>query len=210
MTALSLSWDNVETRSSSGTRTTPKRSQTQSERSTTCAPRDFWHSRLRMTAAKANKSMNSIRTKDLMSLVWDLFGKNIVPVAVYDGIPSLSFVIVGVKNKATRRGIVLVPTNWVEITHEDPIGQAGALVFVGSQARDYYNGKLYGSEDSKETKDRALAYEAEYLLTALKESKFELKQYQKDILKQFPQGVNTPEAQRLLYTSRKFSLEADA
>lgn len=145
-----------------------------------------------------------------MSLVWDLFGKNIVPVAVYDGIPSLSFVIVGVKNKATRRGIVLVPTNWVEITHEDPIGQAGALVFVGSQARDYYNGKLYGSEDSKETKDRALAYEAEYLLTALKESKFELKQYQKDILKQFPQGVNTPEAQRLLYTSRKFSLEADA
>ena len=151
-----------------------------------------------------NKDIN-----EMMSLVWDLFGHNIVPVAVTPTVKSASFLLIG-DNKACR-GIVLLPWNWSEIILENPIEQIGALVFVGSQACDYYNGKLYSQINSKDTLARARAYEAEYLLTVKNDlPEYRFSEYQQEIIDKFPQGINSSEIMPLLYTSRKFSTEIDA
>jgi hypothetical protein len=98
------------------------------------------------------------------------------------------------------RGVIALPENWGERFHEDPIRETGALVFVGSQAVDLYNGKLDAS-----VAFRGHAFEADYLLTVKEIAPlYELNDYQKKVLAQFPQGVKSPAALGLLYESKPF------
>jgi hypothetical protein len=86
---------------------------------------------------------------------------------------------------------------------DNPVLQMGAVVFVGSQAVDYYNGKLT-YEAHKNVLSRAYAYEAEYLLTILTMGCQTMTEYQKGVLKRFGEGLRSKEVRPLLYTSKPF------
>src|SRR5271154_7022345 len=96
--------------------------------------------------------------RDLMSMVWDIVCNRLVPIALGPKVPSLTFGAMGKRDKPD--GIIFVPHEWEKMIEEDAVCQLGALVFVGSQAVDYYNGRV-GHEPEAMTM-RARANEAEY------------------------------------------------
>jgi hypothetical protein len=86
---------------------------------------------------------------------------------------------------------------------KNAIYQLGALVFVGSQAVDYYNGKIWS--EFEKAKNRARAYEAEYLMT-LKEAvpDLTLNEWQQDVLGAFPEGIRSAAIKPMLYKRKAF------
>jgi hypothetical protein len=134
----------------------------------------------------------------LASVLWDVLGHGIVPAAIGPKVESVSFF-------ATKRGPVvnaylILPPNWGEMYHRDPIMQTGAIVFNGSKAVDVYNDKL-----DNVLQQRATMYEAEYLLTIKEISPlYEMNDYQKRVIAQFPEGVRSSGAQGLVYESKPF------
>jgi hypothetical protein len=137
---------------------------------------------------------------DLMILFWQLVGNKVTPAAVMTGLESMSFwgEIKGVESIA----FVLVSERFPELCVEDASMQLGALVFNASKARDYYNGKLANFE---EVQKRALAYEAEYLLTLRGHwpKSFTPNEYQSQILATYPNGLASL-PRELLYQSLPF------
>jgi hypothetical protein len=125
----------------------------------------------------------------LAALEWEMVGNQMTPVALTDQVPTLSFASLGRREGSGIKGLnpaVLVPMNWHEMCNENPIYQLGAVVFVGSQIRDYYNEKIF----EREVVARSFAYEAEYLIT-MREIIGELKTnaYQDKVLKNYPAGL---------------------
>lgn len=143
--------------------------------------------------------------QSLMKLVWDVVGHRIAPVALGPQVPSLSLAA-----RLDGDAIIFMPHNWLEMIAKDPVEQMGALVFVGSQAVDFYNGRLLTSketaqEDHTNTIKRARAYEAEYLKTVkggFPDWKFT--PYQQKVLGEYPEGISTPTVASLLYLWKPF------
>lgn len=132
----------------------------------------------------------------LASVVWDVVGQKITPVAWGLDVKVLSFVVVG--HKSAPQGMVIPPLNWAKMMGQDPIMQLGALVFVGSQVIDYANDRFLN--DKPNVRPRAIAYEAEYLNTVRSLSaSWEPCGYQSQVLQEFPEGVATPRAQKITY-----------
>jgi hypothetical protein len=140
--------------------------------------------------------------RELMTLVWDLVGNRITPVAMGPQVQSLS--IACTRRLGMTQAIIFMPHHWLAMIKADPIYQLGALVYVGSQAVDFYNGKLY--ESPQESENRARAHEAEFLLThiVIATSTPPMNDYQKGVLEEYPLGINTPAIRHLLYTSKPF------
>ncbi len=137
----------------------------------------------------------SIRT--LMSIVWDLCGSKTVPLALGPSVQSLSF------GKMGANGIMFAPVDWVAQIKEDAVYQMGALVFVGSQAVDFYNNLMNTHEEAQTVLLRARMYEAEYLRTIRKTVEgHTFNKYQQGIMKDFPQGIATQP--HLFYVSKPF------
>lgn len=140
----------------------------------------------------------------LMKLVWDIIGHKITPIALGPQVPSISLAVFG--SPALPQAAIFLPHNWLDDVKADPVLQMGALVFVGSQALDFYNQKVgRAPAQGPESVRRARAYEAEYLLTVKKmgpQTKFN--DYQKKVLDDFPEGILTPAIRDLLYQSREF------
>lgn len=136
----------------------------------------------------------------LMSLVWDIVGHRVVPVALGPGVVSLTF---GALKKGPKvDGIIFVPPKWNELLQRDPVFQVGALVFVGSQVVDFYNERLY---EGVIMQIRARAYEAEYLREIQRMSpKYALNEYQEELLRQFPDGLLSGRSRPHIYTSKAF------
>jgi hypothetical protein len=134
----------------------------------------------------------------LAAILWDVVGHKIVPVVPGTSVKTVSFF-------ATKRGPIVdaylvLPENWGELYHKDPIMQTGAIVFNGSKAVDIYNGRL-----DNLLQQRSTMQEAEYLLTIKEISPlYEMNDYQKSVLAQFPEGVRSPGAQGLVYESKPF------
>jgi hypothetical protein len=132
----------------------------------------------------------------LASVFWETVGQKITPVAWGLGVKALSFVVVG--PRSGPQGLIIPPLNWVEMVGKDPIMQMGALVFVGSQAIDYANDHFLN--DQANVRSRAVAYEAEYLNTVRSLSaSWEPCAYQSSVLREFPEGLATPKAQKITY-----------
>ena len=128
----------------------------------------------------------------LMNTVWDLVGQKKIPVGLHPKLNIMSFVVMGksIDDEDNNVGCILIPIDWIQRLHAKPFFEFGAMVYVGSQARDYHDGLITSTEGSEMAKQRAKAYEAEYLLMVQKDSPdCEFNQYQKDILKEFPRGV---------------------
>src|SRR5262249_18302332 len=104
------------------------------------------------------------------------------------GSPFLSRASFGVSFGVAQRlghqeALVFVPKDWPAMAAANPLLQLGAVVFVGSQAVDFATARI-GRDSSTKIKDRAQAYEAEYLRSFGLEA--ELDAYQKDLLKRWP------------------------
>src|SRR5690348_11274289 len=95
--------------------------------------------------------------------------------------------------------------------------QVGAAVYVASQARDFYTTRLGSTTDpaiaqlqARDAHQRAMAYEAEAILTVARmhrdEGLGELvpNEYQAKVLGAFPQGIETPAVQKLIYPTPEF------
>lgn len=136
------------------------------------------------------------RINDLMRLVWDLIGHRAVP-AVIGPVPSPAMGVAG------GTGMVLLPANWPLMMTRDPLMQVGAMVFVGSQARDFYRGLIRTEADSETIRRRAHGYEAEYLKTLYTlNPALVLNNYQKGVVAEFPNGLPTD----LAYDSGEFKM----
>ena len=134
----------------------------------------------------------------MAAVLWDVVGNKIVPVALGPEVTAVSFF-------ASKRGPIvnaylILPPDWGEMYHKDPIMQTEAIVFNGSKAVDVYNDRL-----DNLMPQRATMYEAEYLKTIQTIAPlYELDEYQKGVLAQFPEGVDSPGAKGLLYESKLF------
>lgn len=100
------------------------------------------------------------RIQSLGGAIWDVFHHRHVVVAMGPPVPSLSFVAMGPRDRL--QALVLTPHDWGTTAPADPVTQLGAIVLVGSQAVDFYNGR-FQSEGPQLVTRRSRAYEAEFL-----------------------------------------------
>lgn len=117
--------------------------------------------------------------RSLGSAMRDIFHHRHVVVTVGVQVPTLSFVVV-----SPPAAMIFAPPEWPEMSRKNPTYQRGAVVFCGSQAVDYYNGR-YAVDPSSLILKRAHSYEAEYL-RALKPEAGTLNEHQRWLLKTFP------------------------
>jgi hypothetical protein len=135
----------------------------------------------------------------LMGIVSDVVKQRVAPVCSGLKVPTLSFILAGVKT--APQAMIATPANWVDMVRKDPLTQLGALVYVGSQAVDYANDRFLGERPN--VAPRAKAYEAEYLNTVKGLTPtWEPVTYQADTLSEFPDGILSPKAHKVLYSLR--------
>ena len=147
------------------------------------------------------KNFPNPAVRTLMSMVWDIVGNRVVPIALGPKVPSLTFAAMG--NAARPDGIIFIPHEWESMIQEDAVCQLGALVFVGSQAVDFYNGRV-GHEPEAMMK-RARANEAEYLVTIKEFSPdHKMNDWQKKMLAEFPEGLRSAGIQEHIYKHKAF------
>lgn len=132
----------------------------------------------------------------LAGVLWEAVGQKITPVCWGLNVKSLSFILAGLRT--APQAMVAVPSNWVKMIGQDPITQLGDLVFVGSQVVDYVHDHFL--TDQANVKPRALAYEAEYLKAVKNLSpSWQPVSYQLEVLEDFPEGLASPKAQKIVY-----------
>lgn len=153
-----------------------------------------------------SKRFPNNQVNELVTLGWRLIGNKITPVVLDQwGTPTLSFAAMGKVQEHV--GVIIMPTNYIDLVREDPVMQLGAIVFTASQARDYYTGKM-GNESSHDINKRARAFEADALNTldhlAQGEGlQLEWNTYQQAILAEFPRGLEDL-AENLRYPTPPF------
>lgn len=124
----------------------------------------------------------NVHVKTLATHIWDVFHHKHVVLALGPQVPTMSFAMV--RRGGIPQALVLVPPNWLEMVKEDRALQLGAIVMVGSQAVDFYNGKFAKVEDIPTAERRCKAFEAEYLRTLPNHDLFN--SYQTKLLKDYP------------------------
>ena len=142
------------------------------------------------------------RVRAIASVVWDLVGHKEVLVALGPDVPTLSFTAIRFdKADDAVKGVVLVPKKWPQMVDEEVFMQLGAILFVGSQVVDFYNGKLIGNTDAP---GRCRAYEAELLRTLVQAAPdWKPNDYQRQILDKYPAGLDSPGV--VLYPYRSYA-----
>lgn len=136
----------------------------------------------------------------LASLMWDLVGHRITPVAIGPDVVAIHF-YAEIPKQGQPVACILCPPKWLHMVEADPIMQFGALVFAGSQARDYYNERL--AWDGKAVHSRSRAYESEFLHCVMEKYPFTPNDYQKKVMEDFPKGLASLEA-KFWYESKPF------
>lgn len=137
------------------------------------------------------QSTPSLPINRLMTLAWRLIGNKVVATTVAEVMPlghpeTLHFWCEIRSGQAL--GIVMVPFEWAKMVIEDRWMQMGGLVFIGSQVADYWHGKINRYSGDRPAMERAMAHEAEFLLTL---EGFKPNSYQKQVLDHFPQGLKS-------------------
>jgi len=135
---------------------------------------------------------------DLCSLAWKLIGNQVVQVAVGIPVPTnFAFALVG--KPTLYQPIVAIREDWLPFVKSNRTMGLGAICFVASQCRDYWNGKIIGF--TEESNARSIMYEAEMLLTLMQHEEFKPNEWQKEALAKFPHGIQS--GKQLLYLPRK-------
>jgi hypothetical protein len=149
-----------------------------------------------------DKKFPNIHIRELMDLIYNLVGSKMVPVGVVE-VETVSF-MAEVKH-GEKTGLILIPPKFLELCKENITMQFCALVFAGSQARDFYNDEMKkgGKYSRKVIIDRAFYYEAELLLLLKDEAGFIPTDYQKGVLEKYPKGLDSM-PDELKYESKPF------
>lgn len=145
----------------------------------------------------------------LMTLTWRLVGNRVIPAAVMGGIPNLHFYYENV-NGATPFGMFACPVDWARQCIRDRVFSMGGLVWASSMARDAWNGRfLLGYPDLEKLRDeannvqhRAKAYESQFLQVMAQHERFQMNEYQRQVVDAYPGGVG--DVSRLLYEGKDF------
>ena len=123
------------------------------------------------------------KVNDLMQLVRHIFEHKVVPIGIGPPVDTPTLVVV-------PAGVVIcMPPDWHDKMEQDPQMQIGAVVYTGSNVRDYFRGNILSPLDDETIKDRASSYEAEYLHAIKRLGITEFDEYQQQLMTQFPDGV---------------------
>lgn len=137
----------------------------------------------------------------LATVARDVLGFGLTPICVSLPVKSLTFLVAGASDALEAK--IVVPKSWSRLICRDPITQLGALVFVCSQTVDFYHDRL--TIDPSNIRLRAHAYEAEYLNTVQQLSPtWELTDYHIQVMAEYPDGLATPKANRVIYGRPSF------
>lgn len=129
--------------------------------------------------------------RECANLLWDLVVNFITPVAATEA-----------HGKENQKAYILTPINWHRLVQENPYYQAGAIIFAGSQAKDYWNLRI---NERTMVQKRAWCYEAVLLRHfAEHQSDFVPNEYQQHVMKFHPESLFN----ELYYKSRPFDLKA--
>ena len=136
---------------------------------------------------------------EVCTLAWRLIGNKQVNVAMGLPIPTnFGFAILG--SVSNPMPIVAIREDWLNYALQNRTMGLGAICLAASQCRDWYNGKIIGERDR--ANDRGNMYEAEMLLTLMQHEKFKPNDWQEQILKKFPKGLDS--GKHLLYDRREY------
>ena len=114
--------------------------------------------------------------------LWDLVHYRHVHTAVTSNVSGLIFAVMR-KNKQLLPTFMM-PYGWSDQFKEQPSFIAGAVLFTGCRAVDYYNGRM--DVDPPHTLNaRGASYEAEFLRGLVNPT---LNEYQREVLRLYPQG----------------------
>jgi hypothetical protein len=103
------------------------------------------------------------RVNEVARLGWAIIGSFVVPVTGGVGVESLHFMpMIGSRDTGKSAGNLLMPPNWPVMVKDKPDMQAGALAYMLSQVRDFWNDKI-GREDYRSVLLRSQALEARLL-----------------------------------------------
>lgn len=126
------------------------------------------------------------RIRSLGEAIWDVFHHGHVRMVLGPKVKSLSFAAVGRQGSGGNLNVVdalvFAPHHWMEMIQENLTMQVGAVIMVGSQAVDFYNGKF--QTDYANVPRRSDAYEAESLRNL--GSEFTPNEYQARLLRDNP------------------------
>jgi len=123
------------------------------------------------------------------ALMWDLVGHRVTPVACGPNVASMHF-YVEIPKQGKSVACIMCPPNWMDLVEKDVFMQFGALVSIGSQARDYYNKRMTDGREA--VISRAYALEAEYLHSIQSHpwvGWFKPNDYQQHVMKEYPKGL---------------------
>lgn len=122
------------------------------------------------------------RVRKLGATLWDVCHHKHVAMGMGPKVRSLTFAAFGTRENL--QGVILVPENWADMIMGDSLMQLGAIVMVGSQAVDFYNGKVL-SEGAGPIERRAKSNEAHFLRKIIGPF-LKANDYQKRLMEEYP------------------------
>lgn len=162
------------------------------------------------TLRNTDNPLNVVKSgvvKDALDLLWDLVGNKVTPVAATNAVASMHFFAEGKSpDFSDSRAFILLPESYPMMVMADGPMQMGAMVFIASKCKDYWNRKL----DDK-TEKRAYSMEAQILKDLFEEypqleERGYPNEYQKRVLKKYPEGIES--ALDAHYKTRLFDVKA--
>jgi len=143
------------------------------------------------------KSFPHQGTQTMAESLAEIVTHNLVFVSLSETAVALELQVTTIEG-SFQQAILWLPVHWLEIFQEDPIYQLGGVLYTGSQAVDFYNGRL--TQDPAKSASLAQAHEAELLwLVAREFPGYQFDLYQSYLRHKFSKGLNTPKAKELLY-----------
>lgn len=136
--------------------------------------------------------------REMGNVLWELVSKSAVLVSTSPR-ENLTFIVNSYEG-LYQEAAILLPDEWVSLFRDDPIFHIGGVMYTGSQAIDFYNGKLIGQKETATL--RGQGYESELLYqTHLEIPDYQFQPYQEMVLTKFPMGLSSLGADQLLYRS---------
>lgn len=125
--------------------------------------------------------------------LWDVIHHRHSAVLMHSGVHRLSIGIVEHKTTKVQQCIVLVPPAWREMFEAEPLMQLGAVIFIGSQVVDHFNGR-FACESAERIGCRSSSYEAELLKAEERRrpasDRSWLNEYHRHVLQTHPTGFD--------------------
>ncbi len=118
--------------------------------------------------------------------VWDVIHWRHVHTVIVGLVKAPHFLVSGQKD-GSQQATILIPETWAKMAAREPVMAFGSVIFTGSQAVDYFNGRLR-VESADRIGERAQAYEASMLL---RYPAAELNEYQREVLEKYPRGYDS-------------------